>query len=102
MTTSSVLDVEIFAAKDRTKLFMSAPAECGLKHADTLRVDGHTMMAMKNTDILPIDLPQLSDQNKCDLESLHKRGKKLTIAEITALGLYDAYALNVVVGHEIR
>lgn len=94
---SPVLDVEIFAAKDRTNLFMSAPMKCGLKEADTLHIDGLSMVAMKKNDILPIDLPQLTPQNKRDLENLYKRGKRLDVAEFAARGLHDSYSLKLVV-----
>ena len=96
-----VLSVEVFAAKDSagvlTGVMMTVPCRCGLKQADSLRIDGPTVMAMRERTILPIDFASLTAEVRANLISLAQSGQRLAVAEFTALGMLDAYFLNVVV-----
>jgi hypothetical protein len=95
---NSVLPVEVFAAKDSsgqdTGVFIAAPCRCGLKQADTLRVDGLALMALRNRSILPIDLPNLSVQSRASLAVAAQSAQRVPVAEFTATGLFDGYFLN--------
>lgn len=96
-----VLSVEVFAAKDSsgalTGIVLAVPRMCGLKRADTLRIDGLSVMAMESRSVLPVDLPDLSPQSREDMLTLTRAGKRLVVAEFTALGLLDAYYLDLVI-----
>ena len=98
---SASLAVEVFAAKDSAGalmgLMMAVPCRCGLNRADSLRIDGHTVMAMREQTILPIDFAALTDEVRSNLTALAQSGQRLAVAEFTALGMLDAYFLNVVV-----
>lgn len=93
-----VLSVEVFAAKDSAGMpagvMLSAPCKCGLNQADTLRIDGLVMMAVRDRSILPIDLPNLTEQSRAGLLILARLGQRLAVAEFTALGMLDAYFLK--------
>lgn len=97
---NTMLPVEFFAAKDNagllSGLIMSVPCKCGLKRADTLRIDGLSMVALQARSILPIDLPELSKDSKERLVALAKTGNQLPVAEFMARGLFDAYFLKLV------
>lgn len=99
--SDAVLSVEVFAAKDSagalTGVMMTVPCRCGLKQADSLRIDGHTVMAMRERTILPIDFAALSAEVRSNLISLAQSGQRLAVAEFTAIGMLDAYFLNLVV-----
>jgi hypothetical protein len=96
-----VLSVEVFAAKDfageLTGIILAVPRMCGLKRADTLRIDGLSVMAMESRSVLPVDLPDLSPQSRQDMLTLARAGKRLAVAEFTALGLFDAYYLDLAI-----
>lgn len=94
---SDILSVEYFAAKDNLGLIMMVPKKCGLKQADTLRIDGLSMVAIKNRSILPIDLPALTNSVRERLVALSVKGYQLPVGEFMARGLFDAYSLNVVI-----
>jgi hypothetical protein len=98
VVNDQVLPVEVFAAKDIvgnvTGVMLSAPCRSGLKQADTLRVDGSLMLAIRQRSILPIDLPSLSADNQTLLRELAAAGQRLAVAEFTPLGLLDAYFLT--------
>lgn len=97
------LPVEVFAAKDSagslTGLMMTVPCRCGLNRADTLRIDGHTVMAMRDQTVLPIDFSALTAEVRSNLMALAQSGQRLAVAEFTALGMLDAYFLTLVVAH---
>lgn len=96
-----VLSVEVFAAKDAsgalTGIILAVPRMCGLKRADTLRIDGLSVIAMESRSVLPVDLPDLSPQSREDMLILTRAGKRLVVAEFSALGLLDAYYLDLVI-----
>lgn len=100
---SASLSVEVFAAKDSagalTGLMMTVPCRCGLNRADTLRIDGHMVIAMREQTVLPIDFSALTAGVRSNLISLAQSGQRLAVAEFTALGMLDAYFLNLVVVH---
>ncbi len=91
--------MEVFAAKDSSgvvvNVLLSAPRRCGLRQADTLRVDGLRMQAMGRRSVLPVELPDLKPASRIDLLALANSGRTLTVAEFSPLGMYDAYTLNV-------
>jgi hypothetical protein len=96
---SGVLSVEIFSAMGQAGLvMMSVPCRCGLKWADTLRIDGLSMVAMQSRSIVPIDFPELTSADRDALVGLANAGERLAVGEFTACGLLDAYFLNVTVG----
>lgn len=94
-----VLSVEVFAAKDSdgkfTGLMMTVPPRCGLKQADTLRVSGLAVVAMRKNVVLSVDLPNLSESSCAHFAELARSGQRLAVAEFKALGLLDAYFLDV-------
>lgn len=94
---NSVLPVEIFAAKDNGELFIAVPCKCGLKQADTLRVKGLVVVALKDRSILPIDLPELTEESRGRLLNFAAKGKQIPVGEFMARGLFDAYFLDLVV-----
>ena len=89
--------MEVFAAKDFRGFFLSAPARCGLKQADTLSVSAKrlSVMAMHGNTVLDLDLPDLTPESLAKLQELEKAGGRLAVAEFSPLGLFDAYFLNV-------
>lgn len=95
---SGVIPIEVFAAKDSagefTGVMMAVPKRCGLKQADTLRIDGTLLMAIRERSILPVDLPEMSEQSRANLIAMAHSGQRLAVAEFTALGLFDAYFLK--------
>lgn len=97
----SVLSAEIFAAKDSqgrvTDVFMSVPCHSGLKQADSLRVDYLSLIAMRDSTVLAVDLPGLTPECHQILTEMSRRGFQLAVAEFTSLGLFDAYFLNLLV-----
>lgn len=99
--SDAVLSVEVFAAKDSagflTGLMMAVPCRCGLKQADSLRIHGTTMIAMREQTILPIDFSTLTTEVRTNLTSLAQSNQRLTVAEFTAIGVFDAYFLNLIV-----
>jgi hypothetical protein len=91
--------MEVFAAKDSPlAVFLAVPRHCGLKEADTLRIDGVTVLAMRSRSILPIDFPELTQQSADRLAALAHGGQQLAVGEFGALGLFDSYFLTVVTG----
>ena len=92
------LSVEVFAAKDSggrlTSLMMSVPCQCGLKEADTLRIDGFVMLAMRGVAVLSVDLPALSVESRADFLAWADAGQRLTVGEFKASGMLDSYFLN--------
>jgi len=96
-----LLSMEVFAAKDLdgqiVDLFVSVPRLCGLKHADTLLVDGLTIIAMQARTMLPLDMADLSTEAREKLAFWARSGHRLAVAEFTALGLLDAYFLGLTV-----
>lgn len=96
-----VLSVEVFAAKDSagvlSGVMMAVPCRCGLKKADSLRIDGATVMAMREQTVLPLDFAALTAEVRSHLISLAQSGQRLAVAEFTAVGMLDAYFLNLVV-----
>lgn len=94
-----VLSIEVFAAKDSagtfTGLMVSVPPRCGLKEADTLRLTGLRVVAMRGRSALPISIPDLSEDSRAKFVSLAASGQRLAVAEFMVLGLFDAYFLNV-------
>ena len=100
-TGNAILSIEVFAAKDSLgtlKVMLTVPCRCGLKSADTLRIDGSTMVAMRARSILPLDFPALTIGSREKLAYLAALGQRLAVGEFTPLGLSDAYFLEVVVG----
>ena len=99
--SEALLSVEVFAAKDSagtlTGVMMAVPCRCGLKQADSLRIDGFSMMAMREQTILPIDFSTLTSDVRSNLKTLAQSGQPLAVAEFTAIGLLDAYFLKLVV-----
>lgn len=94
----SGLPVEVFAAKNSSgvvvDVMLAVPRRCGLRQADTLRVDGLRMQAIGRHSILPIELPNLKAKTRDDLLALVGSGRPLTVAEFSPLGLFDAYILK--------
>lgn len=96
-----LLAVEIFAAKDNDSgdnLMMAVPCRCGLRNADTLRVNDSKFEVMKKGLVLPIQLPELSKTCQSKLLMMAKEGRQLPVGEFLAGGLFDAYYLNLMVG----
>ncbi len=92
-----MLSVEYFAAKDQLGLIMTVPSKCGLKQADTLRIEGLSMVALQEQAILPIELPDLTESVRAKLEALSAKGYQLPVGEFVARGLVDAYSLRIVI-----
>lgn len=92
------LPVEFFAAKDSGVMVMTVPKRCGLQDGDTLRITGTDLLVMRDKSVLPVDLPAVSESIKERLAGLASLGKPLPVGEFSALGLVNAYFLNVVVG----
>ena len=92
-----VLSVEFFTATDQSKVMMAVPSKCGLKQADTLRVDGLSMVAMRERSILPIDMPELTDNTRNLLLMLIETDNRIAVGEILPRGLFDSYWLKLVV-----
>ena len=96
---TEVFSVEVFAAKDSAGVFtgvmMSVPCRCGLNKADTLRIEGFSMIAMRGQSVLPVDFPNLTHECLSSLVSLAKSRQRLAVAEFTASGLFDSYFLGV-------
>lgn len=90
--------MEVFTAKDATGgasgVMLSVPPRCGLKQADTLQVDKDRMFAIRRRSVLPLDLPRLTEQSRTSLIAHAAQGQRLPVAEFTALGLLDAYFLD--------
>ena len=96
-----VLSVEFFAAKDSDGkleglVVMAVPRRCGLMDGDTLRIDGLSMLAMRDRSVLPIDFATLTEKAVSFLTALVKEERRLAVGEFTPLGLVDAYFVNVV------
>jgi len=93
------LSVEVFAAKDTgvapSDLMLAVPPRCGLKNADTLRVSGLRVVAMRGKTVLSVDLPDLSPDSRAKFLALAESGRRLAVAEFMPLGLFDAYFLDV-------
>lgn len=96
--SDAVLSVEVFAAKDSagalTGVMMTVPCRCGLNQADSLRIDGLVMLAMRGVAVLPVDLPPLSVESRSAFLALAGSGQRLAVAEFKAGGLLDSYFLN--------
>lgn len=93
-----VLSFEILSSANdegQPGLMMAVPCRCGLRQADTLRISGRVMVAMRARSILPVDFPELTDSVRMKLVWLAERGDKLAVGEFTALGLFDSYFLDV-------
>jgi hypothetical protein len=90
---------EIFAAKDEmgkaAGIFMSVPCRCGLKDADTLKIDGLSMVATQFRSVMPLDFPAISTEDRERLVAWSATGKPLPVAEFMVRGLFDSYFLNV-------
>ena len=100
----AVLSVEVFAAKDSqgmlTDVFMSVPCHSGLKQANVLRLDKLSMIAMRDLAVLPVDLPDMTQEWQAVLLEMARSGRQLAVGEFTSLGLFDAYYLKLsVVDH---
>ena len=96
-----LLSVELFAAKDFEnddgECFLAVPCRCGLSEADTLRIDGLTMVALREKSIMPIDFYPLTGRVRDKLMAWATRGKPLPVAEFMARGLFNSYFVNVIV-----
>jgi hypothetical protein len=92
-----MLSVEYFAAKDNEGLIMTVPPRCGLNQADTLRVSGLSVHALKDGSVLPVDLPDINESVRAKLLALFSGGYRLPVAEFFARGLVDAYPLNIII-----
>ena len=96
----ATLPFEIFAAKDAggvtAGIFLSVPYRCGLREADTLRLEGRYLVALQFKSIMPLDFDPLSEGDCERLATWVQTGKPLPVAEFMARGLYDAYFLNLV------
>lgn len=94
--------MEVFAAKDLSGalqgVLLSVPVDCGLKHADTLRIHGTRLLAMERLSILPIDFPELDEASLRDLVETAERYGVIAVGEFTPLGLADSYLLVLQVG----
>jgi hypothetical protein len=101
--SGNLLSYETFAAKDSSGrvsgLFLVVPPRCGLKQADSLRVDGNRLLALCDRSVLPLDFADLTPSVSNWLADCAKTAKPVAVAEFTALGLLDAYFLDVVVIH---
>jgi hypothetical protein len=97
--STTTLSAEVFAAKDSSgavvNVMLAVTRRCGLRQADTLRVDGLRMQALGKRSILPVELPDLKPESRIDLQALASSGRPLTVAEFSPLGMVDAYTLNV-------
>ena len=95
----AMLSVEMFAAKDSdgelTGLAMAVPCNCGLAQADSLRVDGLNIVAMRASSMMPLNFPPLTTQSRSNLIAWSKAGDKLAVAEIMATGLLHSYFLHI-------
>lgn len=96
-TGVNVLPIEFFAAKDHDDLFMAVPRGCGLREADTLRVNNLSMVAIKNRSILPIDLPLLTESLRTRLMEFAANNQRIPVGEFTARGVVEPYFLNLVI-----
>lgn len=96
------LPVEIFAAKDSDGnlvglVVMAVPKKCGLMDGDILRVDGLTMIALRDRSVLPLDFAALTARSSDYLKALANTGRRLAVGEFTPSGLIDAYFVDVIV-----
>lgn len=95
---------ESFAAKDSdgelAGLMLSVPHNCGLAQADSLRISGQTLLAVRNHSVLPLDFAKLTHEARADLFSLAVTGQRVAVAEFTAIGLVNAYFLKLIVARD--
>lgn len=95
----STLSLEVFAAKDTSgailAVMISAPRRCGLKQADTLRVDGMKLLALGKKTILPFILPPLDNASREALLYSARNKRPVPVGEFSPVGLFDAYSLTI-------
>ncbi len=100
-----MIAIEIFAAKDnggRLKgIMLTVPVECGLQHADALRLIGRRVVALYQRSILPIDLPEFDDEAIGYLREAVQAGGRIAVAEFTPLGLATSYVLSLEDGGDL-
>lgn len=93
-----MIPIEVFAAKDPSGvlqgILLSVPVDCGLKHADKLRIHATRLLAMERLSILPIDFPELDEASVQDLTETANRHGVIAVGEFTPLGLADSYLLT--------
>jgi hypothetical protein len=98
---NSEIPLECFAAKDSqgllSNLMLSVKCRCGLKFADSLRVDAFKLSAVRRGAVLPIVLPDLPMKTREYLVAWASTGRKVPVAEFMATGLLDAYFLDLVI-----
>ena len=96
--SDSVLAVEVFAGKDSagnaTGVALLVPLRCGLREADSLRIDGNKVFALRDRSVLPVSLPDLSSECRVSWLALAELGQPLAVGELTALGVSDSYFLK--------
>lgn len=97
-----MISMEVFAAKDVSGelqgIMLSVPVDCGLKHADTLRIHGRRLLAIDHLSILPIDFPELDEAGLQVLAETATRHGVIAVGEFTPLGLADNYLLALEIG----
>lgn len=96
------LSIELFVATScgnaKPQLFVSVPHKCGLSGANAIKLVDKNMLAMKDQSILPIVFTELSPGVASRLHKLGVEGHKLVVGEFSAVGLLDAYFLDINVG----
>lgn len=99
-----MLSIEFFLCDKPSgpSIMLSAPVRSGLKQADTLRVSGLSILVLGQRTILPIDLPDITDEIRQRLEAHARSGQRLAVAEFNVRGLVDSYFLSLDIAHSPR
>jgi hypothetical protein len=92
-----MLPIEVFAAKgpdgQTATIVLAAALDCGLRGADTLRVDGNRLVPLRGGVVLPLTLPALDATSLEWVRSAARSAGRLSVGEFTALGLAHSYEL---------
>lgn len=90
---------EVFAAKANdgrvSNAFLSVPARCGLKGADTLTLRGLQLTAYRGRTVMALDFPALDEASGETLRHVAASQGRVAIGEFNAAGIVDAYMLRV-------
>lgn len=88
---SNIISIEVFLSENG--VFLAAPRDCGLEYASRLILDreSRSLTALNGDEILPLELPELSDAH-CDAVL---SGDRIAIGEFAMQGVAAAYFLPV-------
>lgn len=93
-----MISLEVFAAKVEdgrvSNAFLSVPARCGLKDAETLSLHGLQLTAYRGRTVIPLDLPEVDAASSDTLRGIALAQGRIAVGEFNAAGLVDAYMLR--------